>query len=128
VPALEVEGPAGGVPEDPTDAAEPLPPSLAPDAATLPKPSLDPAAKATADCATAAAAPNTANIVLPRSPSTIRLARKGISKMQTENRMLAAAKRTSAVAPVSSPPKVPALVIAAILLMLSAMAKRQKIP
>jgi hypothetical protein len=116
------------VPEDPADAAEPVPPSLAPDAAALPKPSPDPAAKATADCATAAAAPSAANIVLPRSPSTIRFARKGMSRMQTENKMLAAAKRTSAVAPVSSPPNVPALVIAAMLLMLSAMAKRQKTP
>jgi hypothetical protein len=128
LPAVEGEGPVGGVLEDPTVAAEPLPPSLAPDAATLPKPSPDPAAKATADCARAAVVANAANIVLPRSPSTIRFARNGISKMQTENKMLAAARRTSAVAPVSNPPKVPAPVMAAMLLMLSARASRQKMP
>jgi hypothetical protein len=48
--------------------------------------------------------------------------------MQTENKMLAAARRTSAVAPVSSPPNVPAPVMAAMLLMLSAKASRQKMP
>ena len=48
--------------------------------------------------------------------------------MQTENRMLAAASNTSEVAPESMPPKVPALVMAAMLLMLSAMANRQNTP
>jgi hypothetical protein len=129
LPALEGEGPPGGTPEDPAVAAELPPPPLPPDDdANLPKPSPDPAAKAAADCARAAVAPNTAKTVLPRSPSTIRFAKKGMSRMQTENRMLAAARRTSAVAPVSSPPNVPALVIAAMLLMLSANARRQKTP
>jgi hypothetical protein len=48
--------------------------------------------------------------------------------MQTENRMLAAANRTSEVAPASMPLKLPAPVIAAMLFMLSAIAKRQNTP
>jgi hypothetical protein len=67
-------------------------------------------------------------MVEPRSPSTIRFAKKGISRMQTENRMLAAASSTSAVAPWSAPPKLPAPVIAAILWMFSAIANLQKMP
>jgi hypothetical protein len=67
-------------------------------------------------------------MVEPRSPSTIRFAKKGISRMQTENRMLAAANRTSAVAPVRRPPRLPAPVIAAMLLMLRAIASRQNTP
>src|SRR5262249_47041244 len=128
LPALADEGPVGGVPED-DDAAELPPPSLVPaEDAVLPNPSLDPAANPAADCARAAAAPSTVNIVLPRSPSTIRFARNGMSRMQTENRILAAARSTSEVAPASMPPKLPAPVIVAMLLMLSAIANLQKIP
>jgi hypothetical protein len=48
--------------------------------------------------------------------------------MQTENRMLATARRISADAPLSAPAKLPALVMAVMLLMLRAMSNRQKIP
>jgi hypothetical protein len=79
-------------------------------------------------CPIEAAVPRTANMLLPTSPSTIRFANIGINKMQTENRMLATARRISADAPLSAPAKLPALVMAVMLLMLRAINNRQKIP
>jgi hypothetical protein len=76
----------------------------------------------------AAVVPRIANIALPRSPSTTRFARNGISRMQTENRMLTAASSTSAVAEDINPMKLPALVMAAMLLTFKASINRHMIP
>jgi hypothetical protein len=61
----------------------------------LPAPLPSPAAADISDWAIAVAVPRTASIDPPTSPSTILFASTGINRIQTENRTLATARRTS---------------------------------
>jgi hypothetical protein len=53
--------------------------------------------------------PITAVIVCPTSPSTTRLARKGINAIQSDKRMLASPRSNDPVTPLNAPTKFPLL-------------------